>query len=74
MMQTIKMENLFDSQVKILKMVSKKASKMAASNAFKTYLTKSIKRFNLDFLWLFRGRMIQMIKMENWCGSEGSNI
>ena len=52
------------------------ASEMAASNATKIYLTNKLdkKTFNLDFLWLFRGRRIQTIKMANWFGSEGSNI
>ena len=45
---------------------------MAASWAPKTYLTNKIdkKHFNFDFLWMFRGLMIQMIKMEYWFGSE----
>ena len=38
-MQTIKMENWFDSQSWNLKMASNIASKMAASNALKAYLT-----------------------------------
>ena len=59
-------------RVEILKM----ASKMAASKALKTYLTNKLdkKAFNFDFLWLFRGLMIQTIKIENWFDSEGSNI
>ena len=59
-------------RVEILKM----ATKMAASKALKTYLTNELdkKAFKFDFLWLFRGLMIQTIKMENWFGTEGSNI
>ena len=57
-------------------MASKMAPKMAASNALKTYLTNKLdkKDLILTFLWLFRGLMIQMSKMENLFGSEGSNI
>ena len=60
----------------MLKMGSKMASEMATSNATKIYLTNKLdkKTFDLDFLWLFRGRRIQTIKMANWFGSEGSNI
>ena len=52
------------------------ASKMATSNVLKTYLTNKLdkKHLILTFLWLFRGLMIQTIKIENWFGSEGSNI
>ena len=52
------------------------ASKMATRRALKTYLTNKLdkKAFNFDFLWLFRGLMIQRIKMENRFGSGGSNI
>ena len=77
MMQTIKWKIGLISRVEILKMASSIASKMAASNALKAYLTNKHdkKAFNFDFLWLFRGLiMIQMIKMENCFGSEGSNI
>ena len=44
------------------------APKIAASNALKTYLTNKPdkKDLILTFLWLFRGLMIQMSKMENW--------
>ena len=69
MMQMIKMENWFDFRVEILKMASMMASKMATSKALKTSLTNKL---NFDFLWLFRGLMIQTIKMEIWFGSEGS--
>ena len=39
------------------------ASKMATINALKTYLTNKLdkKPFNFDFLWVFRGLMIQTI-------------
>ena len=47
MMQTIKMENWFDSRVEILKMASKMASKMTASKAFKTYLTNKLDKKHL---------------------------
>ena len=52
------------------------ASKMTPSNALKIYLTNKLdkKKNNFDFLWLSRGLMIQTVKMENWFGSEGSNI
>ena len=73
MMQTIKIKkNCLIPRVEILKM----ASKMAASNALKTYLTNKVDKRHLilTFLWLFRDQMIQTIKMENWFGSGGSNI
>ena len=43
------------------------ASKMAVSYVPKTYLTKrlDIKHFNFDFLSMFRGLIIQMIKMKH---------
>ena len=57
-------------RVEILKMASKMASKIAASNVLKTYLTNKLdkKHLILTFLWLFRGLMIQTIKIENWFG------
>ena len=63
-------------RVKIFKMASKMAPKMAASNAIKTYLTHKLDKKDLiwTFLWLFRGLMIQMSKMENWFGLRNSNI
>ena len=47
MIQTIKMDYCFDSEVEILK----KASKMAASLALKLYLTNVLNKnhFNFDF-------------------------
>ena len=59
-------------RVEILKM----ASKMATSEAPKTYQTNKLdkKHFNFNFLWRFRGLMIQTIKMDHWFGSEGWNI
>ena len=59
-------------RVEILKL----ASKMATSNVLKIYLTNKLdkKHLILTFLWLFRGLMIQAIKIENWFGSESSNI
>ena len=49
------------------------ASKMAVSLAPKTYMTNILdqKRFNFDFFWIFRGSMLQPIKMEHWFDSEG---
>ena len=49
---------------------------MAISQFPKTYMTTILdkKHFNFDFLWMFRGLMIQTIKMEHWFGSEGWNI
>ena len=49
---------------------------MATSKALKTYLTNKLDKNHLifDFLWLFRGLMIQTIKMDIWFGSEGLNI
>ena len=49
MMQTIKMENFLIPRVEILKM----ASKMAASNALKTYLTNKLNKKHL--IWTFYG-------------------
>ena len=48
-MQTIKMENWFDSQSWNIKM----APKMAASNALKTYLTNKLDKKHL--IWTFYG-------------------
>ena len=66
----------FIPRVEILKIASKMASEMAASKALKAYLTNRLnkKAFNFYCLWLFRGLMIQTIKLENWFVSEGSNI
>ena len=49
---------------------------MAVSYAPNTYLTNRFdkKSSNFDFLWMFRGLMIQTIKMEHWFDSEGWNI
>ena len=49
---------------------------MAVSYAPNTYLTDMFdkKSSNFDFLWKFRGWMIQTIKMELWFDSEGWNI
>ena len=54
----------------------KMASKMAVSYAPNTYLTNRFdkKSSNFDFLWMFRGLMIQTIKMDLWFDSEGWNI
>ena len=43
------------------------APKIAVIESPKTYLTKKRhkKHFNVDFVWLFRVEMIQMIKMEH---------
>ena len=40
---------------------------MAVNKAPKTYMTNILngKQFNFDFLWMFRGYTIQMIKMEH---------
>ena len=49
---------------------------MAVSYAPNTYLTNRFdkKSSNFDFLWMFRGWMIQTIKMELWFDSECWNI
>ena len=43
------------------------APKMAVIQSPKTYLTKkrNKKHFNVDFVWLLKVEMIQMIKMEH---------
>ena len=62
MMQRLKRKIGLIPRVEILKM----ASKMAASKALKTYQTNTLDKNNyFDFLWLFRGLMIQKMKMEN---------
>ena len=64
------------SRVEILKMASKMTSKMATSDVLKNNLTNKLdkKHLILTFLWQLRGLLIQMIKFENWFGSEGINI
>ena len=49
------------------------ASKMAATLLHKTYLTKKnlyLKLLNFDFIWIFKGIIIQTIKMKDWFDSE----
>ena len=45
----------------------KMASKMADSKAPKTYMTQKLdqKHFNFDYLWAFRSKIIQTIKMDH---------
>ena len=59
-------------KVEILKM----ASKMAVSQASKTYMTDILDKNTLKFafLWMYRGLMIQTIKLEHGFDSEGLNF
>ena len=45
---------------------------MAVSQAAKTYLTNKLnkKQFSFDFLCMFRGLMMQTIKVKHWFNSE----
>ena len=69
MIQTIIYWNIILMQkVEILKM----ASKIAVIQFPNTYLTNKVdvKHFNFDFLWMFRGLILQTIKIEHWFDSE----
>ena len=52
------------------------ASKMAVSQLSKTYMTDILDKNTLKFafLWMYRGLMIQTIKLEHGFDSEGLNL
>ena len=51
--------------------ILKTASKMIVSFLITIWNNKvDVKHLNFDFLWMFRGLIIQTIKMEHWFDSE----